>query len=322
MRFFHHIIFLSLVLLMAGCLTPDTPKTPDWVEHPPEATPQELYGVSVASSLPKTVLSAIGGLATSVYDAAQEPLKAYPLDQQQKHLTQKAMKNVLASLDYDGIEVKQEVKMGKNVAVMIAMERADLIAQLSKKLQAHIDRLEAEIIANTDVPFFRQLAVLGKVNEEHPAILAQIVLLQTADPFADIKPYLAFIKKTKNSYSHLKFTASVTVISDANAIALVEPLKKAFIAEGIKTANIPDRTNDKRGTVLLQADRQREKTAGGYALKIRLQLKTKTASETIATSEHYYQAVSRKSYKDAETIIAKTFASDIRENGLFHVLGF
>ncbi len=322
MRFFHPFVFLSFWLFLTGCMTPEEPQTPDWVVHPPEATAQELYGVSVASSLPKTVLSAVGGLASAVYDAAQEPLRKYPLDSLQLQRTRRAMKAVLASLDYDGVEVKKKAPMDKNVAVLIAMERADLITQLTVRLQSHIRRLETEIAANTEgQPFFQRLAVLGKVNEEHAEVLAEIVLLETADPFTDLKPYLAFIERTRSAYDRLKFDASASVISDAGAIAFVVPLKKAFAAEGIGTAYFTQDAKH-RGTVLLFADKQQERTQRGYFLKIRLRTKTRARKQILAKSEHYYQKISPENFKTAESAIAETFAADLRNKGLFHTLGF
>ncbi|GEM_PF-5516147 len=312
---------LFSLLFLSACTGSDTPEVPKWVSSPPEATDTEIYGVSVAKSRPEALVSAADGIASSLYTTAETLLPHYRLDTRQTARTKKALKRTLASLDYSRLTVVEERPMKKDIALLVSVRRADLLDQVEKRLDLLDDRLENEITAAQTQPPFVRLAVLGKAHEAHPALLADIVLLQTLDPLANLKPWLERIREREDAYSRIKFNAAVNVISDAGAIRYVGTFKKAFVAEGIR-ADGGLSSHDVAASVLLLADSQREHLADGYHLTVRLRVKTKVAGKTFKITEHFFKAVSKRGYGPAQETTVRQLRDKIREAGLFHFLGF
>ncbi len=308
------------LLLFSGCMgTPSTPQIPKWVEHPPEATGTLLYGVSVADGKAKAVVAATSMLADAVFTAAHEPLKVLSLNRNEKRHVEKEMKRILATLDYRSVTVEEEHPMDKNVAVLVQMQRAEMLRQLRQRLQEHLERLQKHLDVPKSTPQFGRLGAYGKAYEERFSLIAYAVLIQTLDPLAKLPEVSRFITQVTRRYDALKYSASVGTIADAGAIAFVEPLKKAFESEGIRTQSLITKDG---GTVLLFSNRQREMRGGEYYLSIRLRLQSKAAEKTVAEAEHFFRAVSPRGYDDAQRIIARTFTEQIREAGLFHYLNF
>jgi hypothetical protein len=308
-------LFVS-ALLSAGCFAPETPKIPAWVEHPPAPTATELYGVSVADTFNEAFVSATGNIASTMLLAAEASLEKQTRDENLRKKSAAAMKAVLQEIDYPGVELKERASMGEQSAVLIRMPRRAFSAQISSRLQAHKKRVENHLAAHAADSTFAHLGLLGSFHEEQPVLLAEIILLETADPSADTTGYRAFMQKIEDDYNALKFGASITIISDANAIVYVDPLKKALISEGIAPSGSPV------GTILLFGDSQKEHSGGRYSVKTRVRFESTVKGERIARKEHFLEAHSANGYEEARRQTADALQKLIKKEGLFHTLGF
>jgi hypothetical protein len=307
---------IASALLSAGCFSPETPKTPAWVEHPPAPTAGELYGVSVADTFNDALLSATGNIASTVLKSAEASLEKEVRDEKLRKKSVSAMKTVLQAIDYPGVELKQRVAMGEQSAVLVSMPRSAFSAQILSHLQAHRKRIEDLLAAHTADPAFLRLGLLGRFHEEQPLLQAEITLLETADPSADTKGYRAFSQQIEHDYNALKFGAGVTIISDAGAIAYVAPLKQALRSEGIAASGT------RVGTVLLFGDSQMEHSGGLYSVKTRVRFESTVKGKRIAQSEHFLEARSAKGYDEARRKTAEALLKRIKKEGLFHTFGF
>jgi hypothetical protein len=307
---------IASALLSAGCFSPETPKTPAWVEHPPAPTAGELYGVSVANTFNEALISATGNIALTMLKSAEASLETKVRDEKLRKKSVSAMKTVLQAIDYPGVELKQRAAMGEQSAVLVRMPRSAFSAQILSHLKAHKKRIEDLLAAHTADPAFMRLGLLGRSHEEQPLLLAEITLLETADPSADTNKYREFSQQIEADYNALKFGTSITIISDAGAIAYVGPLKKALRSEGIATSG------NRVGTILLFGDSQREHSGGLYRIKTRVRFESTVKGKRIAQSERFLEARSAKGYDEARRDTAEALLKLIKKEGLFHTFGF
>jgi hypothetical protein len=303
-------------LLSAGCFSPETPKVPVWVEHPPAPTAGELYGVSVADTFNEALVSATGNIASTMLISAEASLEKKVRDETLRKKSVAAMKSVLQTIDYPGVELKQRAEMGEQSAVLVRMPRSAFAEQILLHLKAHKKRIEDLLAAHTDDPAFVRLGLLGRSHEEQPLLLAEITLLETANPSADTKPYRAFSQQIEDDYNALKFGTSLTIISDADAIVYVAPLKKALRSEGIAASG------NQVGTILLFGDSQREHSGGLYHVKTRVRFESTVKRKRIAQSERFLEARSANGYDEARRKTAESLVKLIKKEGLFHTFGF
>ena len=313
---FHRLLLIGPALFFLACSAPKEPEVPQWVQQPPVATATELYGVSVAHTPEEAILSAAGGIASGVLEAATPAAERETGDKQLRGEIISAMKQLLARLDYSRITVKERSAMGEDTAVLVTMRRSDFVSQMKQALQTRSDALSPAVNLGTDTPAFTRLGALGSAYETRPLLLAEILLLETVDPAAETSAYRALSKKIEEKYNALKFGMGITVISDANAIVYVETLKKALRSEGILPGGKPS------GTLLLYADSQQEHTGGIYSVMTRLRIESTVAGQKIAEKELYLQARSAEGYGASRQKTAEMLAKTIRREGLFHTLGF
>ena len=317
-------LLFAVQLIMSGCAgTSNEGAVPKWVKEPPVSNDTQIYGVSVAGTKPEAFKSAVTGLAGSIYKAAGITLKNMNMDEHVKSQADNAIKHELSSLDYTNVSIKETKKINKDTAVLVSMDRQEVAKQLKRKMNEHMDLLGKSInIAKTKTQFVH-LAMLGRAHEESPRLIARAVLLKTIEPETDTKYIFDFISKVETDYDKSRFDASVNIISDAGSILFVQPLKKAFAAEGIKTSGLGKKDTDgTNATILLISDKQQEKSVGKYRLRVHLHIKTKTDGATVATEGHSFTTVSTESYHDARQQIASLLTKKIHENGVFHILGF
>jgi hypothetical protein len=317
--------FLFIIqLVIAGCAGVSEESTvPEWVKEPPVANSTKVYGVFVAATEQEAFKSAAAGLVSSVYKAAKTTLETIVTDEHIKSQADRALKAELSSLDYTGISIKETKKIGEDTAVLVSMDRQEITVQLKRKIDEHIDILNKSINTAKTKTLFIRLAMLGKAHEERPKLIAEAALLKTIDPEADTKYIFDFTSGVEADYDKSKFEVSAGIISDAGSIYFVQPLKKAFAAEGIKPSG-PDKkhTDGSNATILLASDKQQEKSAGKYRLKIHLRINTKVGGITVATKEHIFTTASTKSYHDATQQAASLMTAKIHKDGVFHILGF
>jgi hypothetical protein len=313
---FHHFFLLAPVLFILACAVPREPAVPEWVQHPPDATLTELYGVSVAHTKEEAVVSAAGGIASGVLDAATPLVERETPDKQLQNAIVSEMKNVLKTLNYSKITLKEQAPVGEETAVLVAMKRSDFIAQMKQRVQRQSNALSPAVNAEAGTADFARLGALGSAHETQPLFLADILLLETVDPAADTAAYRTLSKKIEEAYNALKFGMGVTVISDANAIVYVETVKKALRSEGIAPGGKPS------GTLLLTADSQQEHAGSGYSVRTRLRIESTVKERKLAQRELYLQARSENGYTDAHRKTAEVLRETLRKEGLFHTLGF
>jgi hypothetical protein len=308
------LLFIA-ALMLSGCLTPATPQVPEWVQHPPDATANELYGVSVAATPAEALVSATGGIATSILNTAKPQLAKTQFADALREKIVSEMKTVLETMDYSAITVKEHVAMGKDTAVLIAMQRSGFAAQMNTRLEKHSEAIKQQLTeaGNDD---FTRLCRLGSLNEDQPRLLAEIFLLETLNPAADTSAYRMLSKQVNDSYNRLKFGMGVNIISDANAIVFVHTLNKALRSEGLNPSGKPS------GTILLYADSEQEHSGGGYSVKTRLRIESTVKGKKIMEKEHYLQASSPDGYADARRKTGDALMQIIKQEGLFHTLGF
>lgn len=312
----HYFLCLAPVLFFLGCSAPKEPEIPQWVQEPPAATATELYGVSVADTSEEAVLSAAGGVAAVVLNAAAPSADRETADKRLRGEITSGMRQILTRLNYAKITVKERAAMGEKTAVLVAMQRSDFVAQMKQALQARSDALSPAVNAEAGTPAFARLGALGAAHETRPLLLAEILLLETVEPAADTSTYRALSQKIESDYNALKFDTGITVISDANAIVYVETVKKALRSEGILPEGKP------AGTLLLYADSQQDFAGGIYSVKTRLRIESTVKGEKIAENQLYLQARSPEGYGDARQKTATELVKTIRNGGLFHTLGF
>ena len=323
------ILLPVIAVLLGGCLTSQPDPAPEWVQKPPAATAQTLYGVSVASTKQEAEASAAGGIASSIFDTAEYRLRQ---TSGMAPALSKAMKNVLSSLDYGkAVLVKQseiekpadpddtDAETKTDTAVLVSIERGEITAQLKTRLESRKARLEQGIETAGKAAAFMQMAQWGLCHEERNLLTAEAVLLETLDPASDSKPYRAFVAECETTYNRLKFESSAAVISDANAIVFVDILKKALVAEGISPNGMSGKN---AAAVSLLSDRQQNRNGNVFAMTVRIKTATRSDGTEIAASEHFYSAKSRESYDAVQKRIADQLAVSIRSEGLFHILGF
>ncbi|WP_345972333.1 hypothetical protein [Sulfurimonas diazotrophicus] len=309
------LFLLTVTLLFSGCLTPTTPEVPAWVEHPPPPTATTLYGVSVAESKEAAYVSALGSIASTMLKGAEPLLEQRVRDVNERSQASAAMRTVLQEIDYPGVAVKEEAEMGEDHAVLITMPRSIFAAQIDARLKVHRQTIEAHLPPE-DAPLFTQLGRLGAAHEEKPMLLAEVLLLETADPAADTKPYYAFAEKTDAAYNALKFGVALSVISDAEAIVYVDTVEQALRSEGMTP------TGNRIGLLLLHADSQQERRNGLFNVTMRVRLESVAKGERIAQNEFFLEAVSPQSFSDAKRRTAEALKTRLRERGLFRTLGF
>jgi len=310
------LFFPFFAILLTGCFTPSTPDIPAWVQQPPAPTATTLYGVSVAENFDTALVSATGNIAVTVLKAAQPALETAVEDPRARKTVAAKMQTVLETIRYPDIEVEAKAEMGEEQAVLIRMPRARLASQLADRLQTHREQIETRLDAHRDAPDFMRLGTLGRADEERPMLLAEITLLETADPAADTTLYRALSQRIETEFNALKFGASLTVISDANAIVYVEPLKKALRAEGIAPSG------STVGMILLFADSEQVRSGGRYTVKTRLRLESTAKGKQLAHSEHFLQGSALSGYDDARRQTGEALGELIEKEGLFHTLGF
>ena len=154
---FRPLLLILPFLFVLGCTAPQQPVVPPWVQQPPVATAEELYGVSVAPTPEAAIVSAAGGIASGVLDAAKPLVTRETGDSQLRSEIVSRMKQVLQSLDYSKIKLKEQSPMEKNTAVLVAMQRSDVIAQLKRALQELSGTLSAAVNPKAGTPDFAKL---------------------------------------------------------------------------------------------------------------------------------------------------------------------
>ena len=315
MRFFP-LWLLIPILFIQGCSVPQQPEVPTWVQEPPAATAEEIFGVSVASTPDEAVVSAAGGVAANILQAAEPLASRQTGDNQQRREIIADMKITLQSLDYSQIKVKEQAPLDKDTAVLVTMQRSDVVSQLKQTLTKTSDELSPAAKQATDTPAFVRLGVLGAAHEKQPQFLAKILLLETVDPSTDTSAYRNLSKQIENDYDAIAFGMAVNIISDAGGIVYVETFKQAFRSEGIVSDGKPS------GTILLYTDSQQEHTGNSYSVRIRLRIESTADSHKIVQNELYLDGRSSRSYDEARQKTADVLMKKIRDEGLFETLGF
>jgi len=301
---------------MTACFAPKTPEVPVWVAEAPIADDAAFYGVSVAATYDEAVASATTNIGAHVFASAEPRLQTGEGDEALRRRIVSQMKTLLRDADFPDVTVKEHAAMDEKTAVMVQMPRKGYAAQLASRLRTQSDAIENAFASSANAPLFFRLGIRGKAYEERALLLAESVLLSTADPAADTAGIHALVRTIASDYNTLKFGTDIGIISDAGAIVYVDTMKKAFRAEGIGTAG------SAAGTLLLYADSQQEHSGGSYHVKTRLRLVSTVDGKPVAQSERYLAARSDEGYSDAREQTAEALARIIKEEGLFHTLGF
>lgn len=304
------------VLFFSGCLTPEQPDIPAWVQAPPPATATELYGVSVADTPAQALVSAVGGVAAGVLAQAEPLLRSespYPTTQARIRDEAKA---ILSGLDYATVLSKEQVALGQQTAVLVAMPHKAMNRNLAEALRHEADKLRKKTALPHDADPFARLGALGVANESLPRLIAAVALRNAVDPVADTTAERQLAIRIQNDYNSLKFGLGVTVISDAQSIPFVNMLNKALRSQGIA----PEGKNI--GTILVSADAQQQYKNGRYQLTMRLRLKSTSNHTVVARSEHFLKSSAPGGYAEARKSAAKVLTKQIESDGLFHTLGF
>lgn len=315
MRSFTPIILL-FSLLLAGCITPQKPEVPAWVETPPAATDAELFGVSVADTPAQAYVSAAGGVAAAVLDTAEPLIKQQYSDADMRRRVASAAKEAMGALDYAATVIKKRVPLDKQTAVLVGIPRHTVSSQLAAVSAKEANATKRAITHSAGAAPLVRLGTLGKAYEARPRLLALAILLNTVDPVADTRPYYTLAKQVEDAYNAIKFGLGITVISDADGIVFVNTLTKALRSQGITPGG------KHAGTILISADSQTEHTGGTYFVKTRVRLTTTANGSSVAKREHYFEGSSRHSLADAKKQTAEALGALIKEVGLFHTLGF
>jgi hypothetical protein len=309
------LLFAALLAFMTAC-APKKPSVPTWVKQPPAATQTELFGVSVAHTPEEAVVSAAGGIAAAVLDAAKPLLKSEVPNKGIRRKTEKQMKLALQSLDYNATKVKEQVAMGKETAVLVSIPRAGFAVQLESRLRKRSNEIAFALSKYAHAPQFEHLGVLGALHEDQADFIADILLVQTLKPAADLTAYRKQLQKVESDYNAFRFGVGVTVISDAGGIFYVETMQKALRSEGVNPSAAS------LGTILISSDSQRDLTGATYRVKTRLHIRCTVDGKQVAQSEHYLEGTSTQSYADASRNTANSLSKIIAKEGLFHTLGF
>lgn len=313
---FRLLLLTVSLFIVSGCLSPEKPMIPEWVQHPPKATATELLGVSVAHSPKEAIVSAAGGIASGVLEAAEPRVEQEVSGNHLRHKTSAEMKAILQKMDYSSVKVKEEVAMDKETAVLVSIQRSTFADELRTRMQALSEKVTGTLNTHKNDPDYARLGYLGSLHEDRYIYLAHMILLETVDPTADLTVYKTQMKAVEDSFNTLKFGMGVTIISDPNAIVFVETMKMALRAEGINPLGTP------AGTLLLYADSQQDHSGASFTVKTRLRIESTIKGTKIVQSEHFLQAQSSQSYADASRKTSDALAKIIKYEGLFHTLGF
>lgn len=308
--------FFIAALLFSGCLTPQQPDIPAWVESPPPATATELYGVSVADTPAQALVSAVGGIAAGVLSRAEPLLRRESSDPAMQARIRSEAKAILSNLDYSAVASKEQIALDKQTAVLVVMPRQAMNKNLAGALRHEADTLRKKINLSENAQTFARLGALGAANESLPRLIAAIVLRNAVDPAADTAAERQLATQIQNDYNRLKFGLGITVISDAQSIPFVNVLYKALRSQGI----LPEGRNI--GTILVSSDSQQEFKNGRYRLTMRIRLKSTSEHTVIAQSEHFLKSSAASGYAEARKNAAGVLAKQIEKDGLFHTLGF
>lgn len=312
----HFIAVSAFALFISGCLTPETPKTPAWVESPPAATKTELYGVSVSDTPAQAFLSATGGIAATILNDAEPRIKHLSSDTKMRQRIRTAAKAIMGELNYSDIVPKEQATLNQQTAVLVSIPRKTMARQLSSLLKQDEEQIRSSIENSKKHSMLERLGTMGKAYESLPRLLAEIALAEAVDPALESASGHALAEKIAHDYNAIKFGLNVTVISDAEGIVYVDTLYKALRAQGI----VPG--GKQIGTILIYADAQQQHTLNRYEVTMRVRFESTDGDISAAKAEHFLRASSKDSYTEAKKRSATLLAKQIEEKGLFHTLGF
>lgn len=306
-------LLLSAILFTA-CLTPKTPEPPEWVAEPPEVNATNVFGVSVADTPEAAYRSAVGGIAATLFKAA-EPLIAerFPDPGEESALTA-AVRSRLARLDYAHVIRLSQQPMEEQTAVMVTLPRADIAEQIAaweSSLQARLQAMREHAVS---LPAYARVSVLGRAHETLPDFKAVLLLGELLGDTPRTDGW-ELAERVEDAYRRIKFGLNVAVISDAEAIVFAEPLKRALRAEGLNPVGVPP-----QGTILLNADSQQSRGGGVTRLTMRLGITPKAKGQACGGVTLFLKG-SGTDLDAARRSCAEALADTLGNAGLFHTVG-
>lgn len=300
---------------LSACMGPKTPQTPDWVEHPPAATPTQRYGVSVAPNLAAATLSAAGGIASGLYEEAEPLVLRHFKDPARQKEVLSWTKKVLTDLDYTSLKLETSSEMEQQSAVMLSMPRLALATQLEAEVAQQTTALKNVLKAASTSNGFAKIGLLGKAYESLPRFYAWSVLLET-ETGTEAREAFKTADSIEAAYFRDCFGAPISVIGDAEAIFLVNTLQHALRSRSLDPSGMPE------GTILLSAQKQKESSSGRITLRTKLLIRAQEGDGTLLTERTVLLKATADTLQTAQEECARHLSRMIRDQGLFGTVGF
>lgn len=309
-------IFVPLLYaaLFTACLGPGTPEPPAWVAEPPEFNATNVFGVSVADTPDAAYSTAVGGIAATLFKIAEPVVDERFAGSGEAPALKAALRNRLARLDYTRVTRHSQQPMDEQTALMVTMSRTDIAEQFTAWESALHTRLQSMREHAVTLPAYARVSLLGRAHETLPDYKAVLLMGEIVAGNSHTAGW-ELAERVEDAYSRIKFGLKVAIISDAEAIVFVNPLKQALRAEGLNPIGAPP-----QGTILLNADSQQSRGDGVVRLTMRLGIMPKANGQACGKMTLFLKG-SGPDLDAARRSCAEALSRTLKKTGLFHTVG-
>ncbi len=322
-------ILLFLFLFLTGCATTGSTETkiPDWIANPVKNTPEKLYASGAGSSPDAAFIQALGTISSQLYVTIKSSMnkRNHPIrlsgDETTRQGVLRITKSNIQQFDFSNYNVEEAFGVDTEYVALISMDRKLLYTQQKTKLDTQLSQIEATLSTAETETSFDHFVQLYHAHKQRKNILSQMEILYAINSDFSPQRYQSFIDRIDQQYNAFKQGLHIRLVSGANAIYFLTPIKNALNAEGMKVNNT-QQEDDKVVTVLLSATSQQDETQQHKIVKIRLNISVKNTKKTLASATHVLHGQSSDNYNKARTQAVGHLKNKINSIGIFTMLGF
>jgi len=338
------LLSLLFIFIIIGCGQPEPEAYPEWYTNPPKTTTSTLYSIAIDTNETTAKHSAELVLRSELLKGVQKDFtsKNHPINQlyTKKDLPElkKALKYHAARLRFEDttieeVALKPEDETGSNTAnndedapkittmVLISVDSETLFKSTKKTLNAKITLFQQRLSISQQQSALHAYMVLKEIQNQKTSIVFHAELLRILDPSFSNKKYFKFLYEMDSLYEILKKEINLSIISDANAISFVKPIKKALKAQGLQVSSM--KMNAPRSYKLLLTSAVKNDTLYGFKVQ-RIQITSrlqKKSKQEVAKNVTVFEGKSRYDAKDARKHALEQYKTQIKQQGIFTILG-
>lgn len=337
MRHYYFILIASFLII--GCGQPEPETYPSWYIKPPQSTSERLYSIAIdanetaaKSSAELLLRSEILKQVKKDFETPEHPIKhsITPKEYQasKKLLGFYASRIIFTDSKIEEVakkplddEEKKEEKRPATTMVLISVDAQALFQNTQSTLNTKINKLQKEFQTAKSISALHAFVVLEQIQKQKYDIAFQAELLHVIDNSFSNTKYFKFLYEMTNLDAILKKEINISIISDANAISFVKPIKKALQDTGLQVSGM--KMNAPRTYTLLITSRVKKDSIYGFNVaRIQVQTRIKTKSKKlVAENTITFEGKSRYDNKDARKLALGQYTVQMQKQGIFSMLG-